>query len=334
MRILVVHPGSDFSVADVHEGYVRALRDLGNQVAVYNSNDRLVYFANSTINGRGLNGEEIVQHAMQGLHGKLWEWMPELVVVISGFYVMPVTWQILAHRPEHRTAVIFTESPYEDDRQLHLVEEAEPDIVILNDPINIDRFRKAHNNVRYLPHCYDPNIHYPGGDRDLDFVFVGTGYDDRVRLFDAVDWTGIRPVFAGNWPHLEHTQLSPFLVSGPADCIENAEAAGYYRRAKVSANRYRREANLPALENGWAVGPREVELAACGTYFLRDQRGESDLLFPMLPTFEGPDDLGDHVRWALAHPAEREAAAAKARAAIKDRTFTNNARQLLALLEP
>lgn len=36
MRVLVVHPGPDFSVADVHAGWTEALRELGCEVASYN----------------------------------------------------------------------------------------------------------------------------------------------------------------------------------------------------------------------------------------------------------------------------------------------------------
>lgn len=42
MRILVVHPGPNFSVADVHDGWVEALRSLGCEVASFNSDDRLI----------------------------------------------------------------------------------------------------------------------------------------------------------------------------------------------------------------------------------------------------------------------------------------------------
>ena len=41
MKILVVHPGPDFSVHDVYAGWVEALRAHGATVAEYNLNDRL-----------------------------------------------------------------------------------------------------------------------------------------------------------------------------------------------------------------------------------------------------------------------------------------------------
>ena len=81
------------------------------------------------------------------------------------------------------------------------------------------------------------------------------------------------------------------------------------------------------------MGPREVEMAACGLPFVRDPRPESDEVFPMLPSFDGPEDAGEKIRWMLSHEREREKLAIMAREAIADRTFTNSARRLLKLLE-
>jgi spore maturation protein CgeB len=338
VRILVAHPGSDFSVSDVHEGYVKALKTLGHDVAVYNLNDRLVFFANCLYQGKPLPHEQVVEHAALGIHSKLYEWWPDLVIVISGFYVMPITWNILKHRP-HKTAVIFTECPYEDDRHMNLVEQAEPDVVILNDPKHIKTFRDAHPRVEYLPHCYDPDIHYPGtGPKDLDFTFVGTGYPSRIELLEKVDWTGLNATLAGHWGSItpDHA-LFPLLRDDPKDCIFNADAADLYRRSKMSANMYRGkspiEANAPELQEGWAVGPREIELAACRTAFLRESRGEGDELFPMLPIFEGPDDFAEKLDWFLVHDDARDKAAAEAQARIADRKFSNNAKRLLQLVD-
>jgi hypothetical protein len=338
VRVLVCHPGADFSVADVHRGYVKGLRQLGCQVAEFNLNDGLAFYASIVIDGEKLPAQWVVERAGFDLHGRIWEWWPDLIVVISGFYVLPLTWQILQGRP-HKTAVIFTESPYEDDRQLNLVENADPDVVVVNDPINIERFRQAHKTVEHLPHCYDPEIHYPGtGDRPTDFSFVGTGYPSRIRLFEQVDWSGIEAEFAGHWKGLDpQSPLRPLLRDAPNECIPNEDTADLYRSSKMSANLYRGkdpvEANAPALQAGWAVGPREIELAACKTPFLREPRGEGDELFPTHPTFGSPAEFSAHLRWWLTHDTARTTAAETAYAAIADRTFDNNARRLLELVD-
>jgi hypothetical protein len=81
------------------------------------------------------------------------------------------------------------------------------------------------------------------------------------------------------------------------------------------------------------MGPREVEMAACGLFFLRDPRGEGDEVLPMLPTFATPEDAGEELRWWLAHDTERDRVAARALEAVADRTFTRNAQSLLRVLD-
>jgi hypothetical protein len=81
------------------------------------------------------------------------------------------------------------------------------------------------------------------------------------------------------------------------------------------------------------MGPREVEMAATGLFFLRDPRGEGDEILDMLPTFASPEDASEQLRYWLAHDDERQALAGKAREAVADRTFHNHAATLLRLLD-
>jgi hypothetical protein len=74
-------------------------------------------------------------------------------------------------------------------------------------------------------------------------------------------------------------------------------------------------------------------MAACGLVFARQARPESDRLFPMLPTFSDADELADICAWWLAHDDERATTSTALQAAVADRTFDNNARGLLGLVE-
>jgi hypothetical protein len=102
----------------------------------------------------------------------------------------------------------------------------------------------------------------------------------------------------------------------------------------MGINFYRREAE-PEHEHdvALAMGPREVEMAACGLPFLRDPRAEGDEVLSMLPTFDSPGDASEKLRWWLDHPGQRFRAASLAREAIADRTFENAARDLLQRLD-
>lgn len=336
MKVLVVHPGPHFSVADVHNGLVKGLEQNGCTVATLNLDDRLEFYGAAHIKGKkAFSKDQACMMAAQGIEVACYEFWPDVVVVMSGWFIPPKTWGILAKRPHH---VVYwcTESPYEDDRQARPARYV--DTVVLNDPTNLEHYR-ANINERtfYLPHSYDPAVHHPGpgqADLECDFGFVGTGFPSRLDYLEDVDWTGIDVKLGGNWKYTQpDSPLRDFLVHGIDQCMNNTVTADLYRSSTVSANLYRKEHSPDANADGWAMGPREVELAACETFFLRESRPEGDDLFPMLPIVGDPDDFGVKLRWWLAHDAERIEAAQAARAAIKDRTFVNTAAQLLNLVD-
>jgi spore maturation protein CgeB len=210
------------------------------------------------------------------------------------------------------------------------------DFNLLNDPTNIEAFRKVNQASWYVPHAYDPAVHKPGPvDPDLacDFAFVGTGYPSRIQFFEQVDWRDWRVTFAGNWQWTKpDSPLRRFIGHDVEECLPNSETVRLYQSCKASANVYRREAERPEWSEGWAMGPREVELAASGTFFLREPREEGNEVLNMLPTFRSPDEFGDVLGWWLKHDMERETAAQLAREAIAGRTFVNHAKGLLRKL--
>lgn len=340
MKVLVVHPGPHFSVADVHRGLLKGLQQCGVDAREFNLHDRLNFYTMATLAKDGeyikaFSEEAALEMAAKGLEAALYEWWPDVVVIVSGFFVPPFVWGVLARRPHH-VVLWCTESPYEDGKQAQQARYA--DTVVLNDPVNLDSFRQ-HTNPRtyYFPHSYDPDVHRPlPVDLNLaaDFAFVGTGFPSRVEFFEQVDWSGLTVNLAGNWQTLDDdSPLLPFLATDREACLDNADAVRLYTSAKVNANLYRKELLEGGTADGWAMGPREVELAACGAFFLRESRPEGDDLFPMLPLFDGPEEFSDLLRWWLAHDAERTSAATAARAAVADRTFQNTAARLLRLVD-
>ena len=337
VRVLVVRPGPHFSVADVCDGWVKGLRANGAEVVDFNFDDRLGFYSRAMLpndddDGVRLafpNPEEAALLAAKGIEAACYEFWPDLVLIISGFYIPPRTYELLRSRG-HKVVLIHTESPYEDDRQI--ARAAFADLNVVNDPTNLERFRQYAPAV-YIPHAYDPDRHHPqppDPDAASDFCFVGTGYPSRVDFLEAVDWTGIDVAIAGNWRSLaDDSPLRKHLAHDIDECCPNDQTAVLYASTKASVNLYRKEHTHSA--DGWAMGPREVELAACGTFFLREPRGDSDEVLGMLPTFDDPDDFSQQLRWWLAHDDARTEATRLARLAVADRTFTAHAARLLAL---
>lgn len=339
MRIMVVRPGPLFSVADVHTGLLKGLRQCGAEVKDVAYDDLSELFSRVAIkqdNGRykpAFDRVGALEMASEHLQAALYRYWPDVLILTSGFWIPPTVLHVLRARPVHVVAWL-TESPYEDDEQLKMA--ALVDTVVLNDPTNLQRFQEVNPRSFFFPHSYDPDIHHTATtSRTIDVSFVGTGFPSRVEFLEKVDWSGIDLKLGGMWVFADDdSPLIPFLVSGDRMvCMSNVLAADLYRQSRASFNLYRKETTRGGQSDGWAMGPREVELAATGTWFTREPRAEGDDLFPMLPTFTEPGELGDQLRWALCHRDEAEAATRRARRAIADRTFKNTAARALALVD-
>lgn len=337
MRWLVAAPGPYFSVQDVYTGWVEALRVLGETVVEFPTGDLLTFYDAAHIKvGRRwrklVQADDVKQLTADRLAGALYKVRPHVLLSVSSFFCDPNLLD-MARQQGTRVVLLHTESPYEEGRQLALAPHA--DLNLLNDPTNLDAYETA-GPALYVPHAYRPSIHHPGArPQTTDFSFVGTGYPSRQEFFAELDLDGLTVELAGNWLALSDTSpLRRYVTHDIHGCYDNNETADLYRRTRVGLNLYRREAESEELIRGWAMGPREVEMAACGLFFLRDPRPEGDEVLDMLPTFHGPEEASDLIRYYLAHDTEREALASKARAAIQDRTFTQHAARLLSLFQP
>jgi spore maturation protein CgeB len=353
MRILMIHPGPEFSVADVFNGWKKAFEAQGHQVHVFNTNDRLSFYSQTSIpdfkSGKkdpcsecgqpvfkqAMDKEDAVIAAMQGMTHDLYAVWPHMVFFVSAFFTPAWVLDLIRQR-RHKLVILHTESPYQDDEQLMRSQYAS--LNLLNDPVNLEEYAQL-APAMYMPHAYDPDIHYPGrvSKKDLDFAFIGTVFDSRrvffEEFFSRIDADSNLKIALGGaaWDgkHLDGSPLLSYLGHPREEAVDNQETADTYRRSRLGINFYRREAEKAHAGEGWAIGPREVEMAACGIPWLRDARGESDELFPFLPTFSTAGEAADLLRWYLSDDDRRVKLGRQARAAIRDRTFMNHANMLM-----
>lgn len=348
-RALLVRPGPNFSVADVADGWKQGLLANGYDVLEYDLDSRLQHFAGAYRRDAGdgyvpavLEDEQVVWLATEPVKGFCYDWWPDVVVCISGFYWTEHLSRIIRQRG-HKLLTVFTESPYQEDTQLARASWG-VDLAVLNDPTHLDRYRAAGVHAMYLPHSYRPDVHCPAPVPDRytsDVCFVGTGYPSRLRWFESVNWQGIDLRLLGNWASMPEGHALADRVHvydtdperGLEQCIGNTETVNWYRGAKASVNLYRKEADRPELADGYAMGPREVELAATGCFYVTERRAENSDRLPMVPKFDTPGEAEDLLRWYLARPDRRTTVATKARAAIADWTFTNRVAEALHELD-
>ena len=331
-RVLLVEPGPDFSVADVADGWAAGFEENGCTVRRVPLGEYLGYFAaaDAALGAKVDDWHDVADKVQPIIRCAAFEWWPDLVVIVSGFYVSAKTLNLLRER-RMPTVMIFTESPYEDDDQAPLA--AFVDAAIVNDPTNLDVFKGHNRHTYYLPHAWNPAKHYRrdvGPEYRSDVCFVGSAFPSRIELLEAVDWDGIDLALGGHWaPLADDSPLRKYLAHDIADCCPNDETVKLYSGTRASLNIYRREAQRPDLSDGWAMGPREVELAALGTFYLTEPRGENRERFGFVPTFDGPDDLSEKLRWWLAHDDARLDVARQAQAAVAGQTFAKHAASVL-----
>jgi hypothetical protein len=332
VRWLVAAPGPGYSVYDVYAGWVEGLRANGETVVEFPLGDVLSFYEEAHVERDGEMAKAVTSRDAQNLAqdrlaAALYKVKPDVLLSVTNVFVEPPLFD-LARARGTRVVLMHTESPYEDDRQLQLAPHA--DLNLINDPTNLKTFEAVAPTV-YAPHAYRESLHYRNDlPHDIDFSFVGTAFPSRVEFFEQLDLDGVNAHLAGNWLSTPETHpLRRYVAEG--ESLDNDATAALYRRSKVGINLYRREANHEDLIRGWAMGPREVEMAACGLFFLRDPRPEGDQIFPMLPTFGSAEEASDLLRWWLAHDSERDKNAALAAEAIADRTFTQHAARLLRL---
>lgn len=350
-RVMIVHPGPQFSVQDVYTGWHEALVETGIRVQEYNLQDRLAFYSVAFIytgeedeDGQKQfkkafsNQEDVVGVAANQIYSAAYRFWPDVILIISAFFIPGETIDILRSRG-HKVVILFTESPYEEPKQLERAQHA--DLVMLNDPSKLEMYEAAGIPAVYMPHAYRPHLHHTGPGLDelaTDFAFIGTAFPSRIEFFEKMQATGafhgLDVTFGGFWGSLpDDSPLNPLLAHDKRDCVENDVAAAVYRSARMGVNFYRR-ADEDDYQDGVACGPREIEMAACGLPFLRDPRPESDELFgKILPSFSSPEEAADQLKWWLSHEDERLDAAAGIRAAVRPRTFRANVMKMLELLD-
>lgn len=324
MRILFVWSAAEFSIFDVAHGYRNALHDLGHHVRDYHLYNRMRYHAAALGTAKEGAGKELAEDAglvsrcatenvvVEALYHEA-----ELVVVASGLSFHPNGLWLL-RRAGIPVATIMTESPYDDEKQLEFAA-VYPEMAVFTH----DAYSAREYGWDLLEPAYDPTIHTPTPpDGECDVLFVGTGWEERQRLLEAVDWTGIDLHLEGFWLGIEpDSLLFPFYRGG---CVDNKDLPAKYAGAKICLNMHRSSPNAESMN------PRAYELAACGAFQLSDHRARLVELFGgSVPTFEGSRDLEDKIRYYLSHSEDRIEKAELARSRVQGETFEARAKHLI-----
>jgi spore maturation protein CgeB len=355
MKCLLVGAGASYSTKDVELGYLAALRAAGHQVVHYALDGRIAaaggflrYSYRQATKAGSLVAKptpaDTLYLAGQGILERALRFEVDWVLIVSGMYVLPDV-LVLLRRAGLRTALLFTESPYDDAQQASLAVLA--DVCWTNERTSVPVLREACPQTHYLPHAYDPAKHgrfATDAENEApahDVLFVGTGFAERIDTLAAVDWAGlgINLGLYGTWELLgSRHRLRRFVRGG---VVPNAEAMALCKAAKITLNLYRTSQGFgrqaPRIEAADSLNPRALELASSGVFSLSDWRPEVEETFgvgegALVPTFRTPAELEALlVRW-LPAAAGRQEIAARLPACVAGRTYDAMAQQIVMRL--
>jgi spore maturation protein CgeB len=347
LKVLFIQPGASYATADVYNGIVAALgRRHDVELYQYVLDQRIAASAawlhyilkrkrkvdpSFPKPGPG----DVIYHASQDALIRALKIEADWVVIVSGMYFHP-DMMTLMQRAGLKIALLLTESPYDDVNQAGIVQRA--DLVWTNERTSLPFLRQYNPSTFYLPHAYDETLHnaYASPREDVpahDVVFVGTGFQERADILNAVNWDGIDLGLYGEWTLLgSRSKLRKSLKSGP---VPNEVAVALYKRAKIGLNLYRESVGFgphqARITDAESLNPRALELAACGVFTISNMRPEVRETFgDLVPAFRDAPQLETLIRHYLASDRERaRIAAALPQAVSEGWTFDDRAEQLV-----
>ncbi len=348
MKVLVVHPGASWSTADVWRGITDALQRANVEVVQY-ALDKRMAFSQQFLDALWRKGKragsdlprptsgDVLYHAGIGVLERALRHQVDWVLAITGQYQLPDTFQLM-RRAGLRVAVVLTESPYDEQMESAIAKMAT--IAFTNERSSVATF-SAYCPTFYLPHSLDPARHRADIRDNVevaahDVVFVGTGFEERLMLLEAIDWDGIDLGLYGTFDLWGSRNRMRKYVRGGV--IHNALTGALYRKAKIGLNLHRTSVGygrgVEHIQYAESMNPRCYELAAAGCFFISDERAEVKEIFgDLVPTFRTPDEAEEIIQYYLAHEDERREIATRLPACVADCTFDRRVATMIEILE-
>jgi hypothetical protein len=349
LRVILIGPGASWSTADVEAGLRYGLQHHGVHVVPYRLDQRIemahkwlhVMWRKKSKADPALpkphRGDVIYQAGVGALEMAL-RHQVDVVLAVSSMFLHPDV-VVMMKRAGLRVTVLFTESPYDHEREIEMAKRV--DGCWTNERSVLADFQAVNPNSGYLPHGWHPERHRLDAPMDTDVpshdvVFVGSAFPERVKWFNAIDWSGIDLGLYGLWSGCGLKKQVKACVK--ADTIGNELASMLYRRAKVGLNLYRVSKGFgtytPMSHRAESLSPRAYELAACGAFHISEHRDEVRETFgDLVPTFQTPIEAAALLRLWLADESGRAAAAAQLPARVAEASWINRAKTVIGDLQ-
>lgn len=335
MRIFLSYPGPRHSTFDVARGYEKALKKAGHTVGSFYYHDFLSFYEGAYSYWEEHNPdyarsiEDHVRAASNHVVLEVIKFVPQVILIVAGGALHRNAYDLL-HRLDIPMVLMLTESPYIDNTQTVIVNVGHISAVLTNDRNSVVSLNDATcKPVYYLPHSFDPEIHYPGVEDEAeyqsDIFFHGTLWPEREAL--------LREALEG-LPY--DTRLSGYTLEDALEIqqchlIDNDELARFYRGTRIALNHHREYTNDGTIFDAYSLGPRAFEIAACGAFQLSDaSRPELDDVFgDTVAIYHDSDDIRAQIRYFMNLPADRRDMARAAMKKVSGCTFDNRATEIV-----
>jgi len=342
LRILVVLPMYGGSLP-IGRYCARALEAMGHNVRVFEA--PLLHTAFTGLRGLGLAPAQtaqlensFLQVVAQAVWAQVQAQEPQLVLAMAQ---APLSRSLLQRlrRAGVRTAMWFVEDHEVFDYWRAYAPLYDAFAVIQKEPFLSLLEGIGQRNALYLPLAAQPDFHRPlqlnereQREYGADIGFLGAGYPNRRLAFRPLAGRDFK-IWGSDWEG--ETLLAAHIQRGGAR-IDADESVKIYNASRINLNLHSSLRTTELVSNGDFVNPRTFELAAMGAFQLVDRRALMPELFARdeLATFGSLEEFYAGIEHFLAHPEERAAFAARARARVlRDHTYEQRMAALLAFLE-
>lgn len=287
-----------------------------------------------------LGGNDQVRHQAEKLK-------PDVVIVLNGVHLFAKDYleQIDAvRRMGIKAAVWFVDDPYVTDDTVKLAPHY--DYVFTHERSCVRLYQSIGcAQVHHLPLAAHFGTFQPmpvARSYDADICFIGTGFPNRIALFDQIaPYLKRRNVViaGGLWDRMKKFKLiERFLIK---QGVPVPESAHYYNGAKIVINLHRTPGESPENRNriNWpaeSVNPRTFDMSACGTLQLTDERSELRELYTIgaeLDVFRNAKELLDKIDYYLSRDEERLRVAVRGfRRTRTQHTFDHRIKRMLDII--
>lgn len=345
MNIMLVAHGAHFSTYDIYNYYLNALKKTeGIKVHAFPYHRALDYHAIAVHNvypelTKDEQGVKAIYAASRDIITEIILSEADVILFVGGLAIPPKLVEVAYNLrntmiDRYSVGFMFTESPYQDaDQEKYMMFS---DFAFFNDKHSSTKYNPENELfIEYLPHAYDPAIHYSFGEsiKDNDVLFCGTLYPNRLDFFSKIDWSDINAKIIGPFGIYENKERYSNISDKIIDAtVTNYDLSTLYRQSRLSINIHRGGRDFSDKDQvaAYSMNPRIRESVMCGCLPITDYRQEIvDLFGDSIPIVETFEQMENAIKHLLSHDDERLNRLAEAQKKCKGDTYANHLENII-----